>query len=760
MFPKVSRTSRRPILECLECRTLLTAFGFVSHDIPLPDSRWVGNVAALDVDKDGDEDIAYQIWDDVAGVERTAWHENFGGDLNTERRIDMNLNLTMLQRQDFGRDLSGVEAVDFEDDGDLDYLGYASGGSELYLYENDGLGGFIETIVTTPEPIRAVSSATSFDQNSDRALDLVFTASVEDDSLGFNSPTFIWWMEKVDGEGYLPAQKLIEAWLLPPWHKVELVDVDGDGDIDVLCNCASDPSARLSTVLLENTGAGFNQNVLGDFSRVVRMAYLRAVDWDADGELEIFTSAGGSVSVYDKAENGKFEQTHSIELPFTHIRGFDFGEFNGDGLPDLVVRSYSQVVYFDQLEQPTNLLPPNFGPTFECGDLAIDDLDGDGRRDVLLSAGDNIRWSDHGETMFEPIAKLHGCGWKASLATGDIDNDGDIDIVSTSRYETAVHENVRGSFVARSVTRTETPQPVLLADFDGDENLDLVTFSQHGYVVILNKDGDGEFTSAPIILDSVDHVLSLDHGDIDGDGDQDILFVGEHGRTYWLENEDNGSAFNFLDKRLGERGSIVTEDFDETFGAEASLGDLDGDGDEDVVVLQENRLEWFENDGNGTFGVGRVVDTVGIGPLFNLTGNRLAIVDFDGDNDLDLITSKVIDDVILPEIVWYENDSAGSFSAAKRTGIDDGARRVHAEDMDGDGDIDIVAESLGEYHWYENKLTGDADDDGEVSFADFLVLSSNFGAEVDAVWEDGDFDGDGAVSFADFLLLSANFGNA
>ncbi len=54
-------------------------------------------------------------------------------------------------------------------------------------------------------------------------------------------------------------------------------------------------------------------------------------------------------------------------------------------------------------------------------------------------------------------------------------------------------------------------------------------------------------------------------------------------------------------------------------------------------------------------------------------------------------------------------------------------------------------------------LDGDANRDGEINFADFLVLSSNFG-KMDAIWADGDFDGNGVVDFADFLLLSENFG--
>ena len=53
-------------------------------------------------------------------------------------------------------------------------------------------------------------------------------------------------------------------------------------------------------------------------------------------------------------------------------------------------------------------------------------------------------------------------------------------------------------------------------------------------------------------------------------------------------------------------------------------------------------------------------------------------------------------------------------------------------------------------------LAGDFDADGQVNFADFLVLSNNFGQEV-ANYVDGDIDCNGVVAFEDFLFLSANF---
>jgi hypothetical protein len=63
------------------------------------------------------------------------------------------------------------------------------------------------------------------------------------------------------------------------------------------------------------------------------------------------------------------------------------------------------------------------------------------------------------------------------------------------------------------------------------------------------------------------------------------------------------------------------------------------------------------------------------------------------------------------------------------------------------------------YAAHEGLLAGDADGDGEVAFADFLLLAANFGQPADAVWADGDFNEDGRIEFADFLILAKNFGN-
>ncbi len=76
-----------------------------------------------------------------------------------------------------------------------------------------------------------------------------------------------------------------------------------------------------------------------------------------------------------------------------------------------------------------------------------------------------------------------------------------------------------------------------------------------------------------------------------------------------------------------------------------------------------------------------------------------------------------------------------------------------------DINLDGVINTADRDHWMQVALTtyGDLNIDGEVDFADYLILSGHFGEDTSA-YEDGDIDGNGTVDFADFLLLSGNIG--
>ncbi len=252
-----------------------------------------------------------------------------------------------------------------------------------------------------------------------------------------------------------------------------------------------------------------------------------------------------------------------------------------------------------------------------------------------------------------------------------------------------------------------SPQVVTAADMDGDDDQDLLYCGLEAGKVAWyeNRDGKGSFTA--------EHVVSLEAGycrdvfaaDLDSDGDLDVLSAGNSGGTEarvvvaWYENVDGLGTF-------GPRQVISTV---ANTGLSVDAGDLDGDGDLDVVSSSANAPHvWFANtNGEGNFGPEQMIGS----------GGRVRdLADLDGDGDLDVLSTAVSGST---NISWWENtDGSGHFSGrtiATSTSSVDNTRPV---DLDGDGDLDVLFASR-EHNtiaWCENT-------DGRGSFGPRRVIT-------------------------------------
>eukprot|EP00854_Cymbomonas_tetramitiformis_P002677 gene2677-3451_t len=175
----------------------------------------------------------------------------------------------------------------------------------------------------------------------------------------------------------------------------------------------------------------------------------------------------------------------------------------------------------------------------------------------------------------------------------------------------------------------------------------------------------------------------LDAADIDGDGDIDVLCALSTGsKIRWYRNDNNGASWT----QMPDIGSPQT-----ARGVHAA--DIDGDGDMDVFSAShgDHTFAWYENtDGAGNFGSQQVIDS---GIPNGKSAQYVDTGDIDGDGDLDVVTAGRSCGV-----AWYENtDGSGTFGSRQEIVVPWNSdipyqwMRAQAADIDGDGDLDVVA---------------------------------------------------------------------
>jgi FG-GAP-like repeat len=276
-----------------------------------------------------------------------------------------------------------------------------------------------------------------------------------------------------------------------------------------------------------------------------------------------------------------------------------------------------------------------------------------------------------------------------------LDSDGDVDVLSaaTDSDEIAWYENdgaASPSFVAHELQPpADGARVVLAADINFDGHLDIVSGSGNDHRIAWYEN-DGQlpvaFLPARRISDIADTVSSLGSGDLDGDGDVDIVAAqAGSNRIVWYEN--SGTLFRFFIEH------VVGASVD--FPLSVFLEDLDADGDLDVLCAGnlDSSISWYENDGRTApqFTQHLITqDPDGVGPLISSAQGALVVsaADLDGDGDLDVLSGSGTDN----RITWYENDglSPPTFTARTIAQLTSFPRSLFVADIDKDGDADIL----------------------------------------------------------------------
>ncbi|MCI1188386.1 FG-GAP-like repeat-containing protein [Hymenobacter sp. DH14] len=327
--------------------------------------------------------------------------------------------------------------------------------------------------------------------------------------------------------------------------------------------------------------------------------------------------------------------------------------------------------------------------------IVAGDVDNDGDMDMLsANIGDqtvNV-CLNNGQGVFSlapsnpsPSVRNNPYG----LALGDLDNDGDLDFVTANVNDRSVSVRLNdgtGNFTPHplhpEVAVAYGPTDIALGDLDGDGDLDFVTSSQavYGRLSVRLNNGTGTFVAAADVqVGSSPQGVTL--GDIDGDGDLDIAAANVSSNSVSIR-VNNGSA-SFADPTVGAELPVGM------FPELVVLRDADGDGDVDLFTANnhDGTVSLRLNNGQGLFTAPATGAEITVGGY----PKGLALGDVDSDGDIDLVVNT-------NTIALYFNDGQGLFSSAPYNAIpisNGCGGNIALSDLDGDGDLDFLGPNAG-----------------------------------------------------------------
>jgi hypothetical protein len=736
---------------------------FASHVIA-PVANGVYDIEAVDMDRDGDLDImaAQQFADTLA------WYENDGAQNFTPRAVST--------------DADGVRsavAADLDGDGDMDAAAALTAGNAFVWYENNGQQSFTRHLLSD-EFFNPLTIAAG-DLDGDGDIDLTgCIITFENVGNGF---------EETDASfGFA--------------RDIKFGDIDGDGDLDVVVAADvsfgwaqraapadfGDAPAPYGTRLSEG---GAYHEALGP-----RLGLTRGSEVDGSPS----PAAGGDadddgVVVVGPLRAGMFEA--AIDIQVTGVTGQQDGwvsgyfDFDRDGVWSTAERITGGFFFSDSTQRVTFAIPENVAPGIIYARFRIS-------TDSFLEGGAygyavDGEVEDYAFTIAPafPAERNFSSGRLLDDATtgtsnfvaADFDEDGDDDVATIDYNNIEWHENLgNGAFVPRPLMSVnQTTLDMIAANVDGVAGVDLVVFV-NGRISVLPWQGAG-FGPPTTISPLIANFGALGVGDVDDDGDLDILSsVVDTRKISWHERTGGG----FIERPIAtynySTDSVYAADIDgdsvedvvaetngilrwfkftagSTFVAHeigSGIGgtrptDLDGDGDMDLLVPGRG-VDWLENDGAGNFQ--RHTISINRNDIYDVMA-----ADFDEDGDMDV--AAAVTKFSIGSIAWYENDGEENFYGRAVPSNGSVINRLHALDVDGDGDLDLAVArtSPRRVFWFENRLTGDYDDDFDVDGADFLLWQRGVGAGV-LQGSGADGNGDGLIDARDLTEWRTRFGAA
>ncbi len=337
--------------------------------------------------------------------------------------------------------------------------------------------------------------------------------------------------------------------------------------------------------------------------------------------------------------------------------------------------------------------------------LEMVDLDKDGDLDILSASsgngGSEISWyKNRGDYTFTEFIITYDANNPQSIKAGDMDKDGDLDILYTT-YEAGASlvqciNDGSENFTCNPITNATDGLSyidIVSLDKQNDNRLDIITSSwDNNRVEWLKNSGDGTFTGSHMIdYQNSNQAISTHTCDFNKDGKVDIVsaYYGSNRIDWYAYNiNDNG---NFEHHFVANINSVYSID----------IADINGDGYDDIIATSnsDGKIYWYKStqSTNPTFSSALEIAT--LPNIYYASG-----VDMDNDGDIDILSNS---SQTSGKIVWYENiGSDTNFTEHIVATTLSHVKRVFAVDIDNDTIMDVISgNQAGDIIVYENNDT-------------------------------------------------------
>ena len=473
---------------------------------------------------------------------------------------------------------------------------------------------------------------------------------------------------------------------------VAVGDLNGDGKPDIV---AANTSPGTVGVLLGNGDGTFAAHV--DYGCGKKPFAVALGDLDGDRNLDIVTANHDSntVSVLFGRGDGTFaskRDTPTGDGPKTVV----VGDLNNDGRLD--------VVTVNELANTVSVLLGGGDGSFTAeqdialgaalsstlGAAALGDLDGDGKLDIVVAAGEVSVLLGTGRGTFGKVASYPTAGGNAAaVALGDLNGDGKLDVLATGYDSMAVFLGQGDGTLAarRDFESASRPSMAVIADMNADGRMDVAmpfgtSYSRTAGVLLGN--GDGTFDGRHVGSAADNDPVALAVGDVNRDGRTDFV-VG-------YRPDGISVMLGTTDKTLVPKTSFRIGAKDLTDELESlALADFNGDGRPDIVAAtydwsmpMPSTVSVLSGAGDGSFATALTT------PL-SFHATSLKVADFDGDRKQDVVVLNT--EAGTATVLLGKGD--GTFGTATDYAVGSLASQIALGDVNRDGTLDMVVSRYG-----------------------------------------------------------------